>query len=359
MKKLSRFLSSCATPALLFLLLAVSCVTPFQPEVATMPRALVVDGQITDQPGPHYVRLTRTADYTNAALNLVEIGATLVITDNLNNRQPLTETADKGTYATPAGFRGVAGRTYTLSIQTADGKRYESAPELLRAPVPIKKLYYEYRQNPLSIAVNDVHGWDVYADLDDPKETDNYYRWSWVHYNQIYACRTVSPPGQDNVFLDYPCCTNCWEIVRCNGCININSDALINGNTLSRQSIVRVPYTSSSRYYLEVEQQHLSKGAFEFLNSAKKLTQSTGGLFDPAPAALRGNVRSLASPEELVFGYFGAAGVTVMPLYVDRRDIRVSPPAQRQVDFGQPSRACVVCENNSFRTPNRPRWWEF
>ncbi|RYF63040.1 MAG: DUF4249 family protein, partial [Cytophagaceae bacterium] len=49
---------------LLCVLLMVSCVTEFQPDPVSIPPSLIIDGQITDQPGPYTIKLTRTADYS-------------------------------------------------------------------------------------------------------------------------------------------------------------------------------------------------------------------------------------------------------------------------------------------------------
>jgi len=127
----------CSYLTLLFSLLLLSCVTEYQPDTVSLPPALVVEGQITDQPGPYTVRLTRTADYSYKTLNLLETGAVVSIEDNQGNRETLREQAPGGVYQTRVGgIQGVAGRTYKLTIQTKSGTRYESVPELITAAPP-------------------------------------------------------------------------------------------------------------------------------------------------------------------------------------------------------------------------------
>ena len=100
-------------PLLLFPLLVLSCVTEFQPDTVSLPPSLVVEGQITDQPGPYTVKLTRTADYSYKAINLLETGAVVSIEDDQGNRETLREQAPGGVYQTrDAGIQGVAGRSY-------------------------------------------------------------------------------------------------------------------------------------------------------------------------------------------------------------------------------------------------------
>lgn len=336
---------------------AVSCVTEFQPNTVSIPSALIVEGQITNQAGPYTVKLTRTADYSYKSLNFLEYGATVVIQDDQGNRETLTELASGGFYRTSAnGIRGVAGRSYTLSIQTKDGLRYESTAELLQSAPPIKKLYYEYTVEGESFVFAKNQGWNVYLDMQDPETPGNYYRWDWAHYEPIDVC--FKKEQLDGSLTGLLCCSPCWDIERCYNCININSDANVNGNEISRQFVMRVPYKSQSRYYLEVQQQAISKGAYTFWKSVKQLTSNTGGLFDAAPQSVQGNVRCVSDPSVMVFGYFGATGVSELAINVDRRGGQGVPEVSYPVRIPDQS-PCYVCENSLYRTPNQPRWWSY
>ncbi|MBD2703233.1 DUF4249 domain-containing protein [Spirosoma sp. BT702] len=346
------------TPLLLFIFLMVACVTEFQPDAVSIPPSLIVEGQITDQPGPYSVKLTRSADYSYTSLNLLETGATVTIEDNLGNRETLKETtAGGGIYQTSAtGIRGVVGRSYKLTIQTKAGKKYESEPEVLPPSVPIQKLYYEYTKEAGVINTAKSQGWNVYIDAKDPETTGNYYRWDWVSYEFTAVCYQRELPN--GTLTGLGCCSNCWNINRCYTCINVTSDVNVNGNAIGRQFIMRVPYKSKGRYYLEVQQQSISKGAYEFWKSVKGLVNNTGGLFDTAPATVRGNLRCTNDPATAVYGYFGATGLSEQYINVDRSDGEGVPDLDPIVNIPQPS-ACVVCENSIYRTPNQPRWWQF
>ena len=328
------------------------CVSEYQPKTKSIPPTLVVEGSVTDQAGPYTVKLTQTADYTQAGINLLETGATVTIEDNTGLRETLTESSP-GTYQTKAtGIRGTAGRTYTLTIVTKDGKRYESSAELLTAAPPITSLYAEYRQDPTALTIENREGWDVYLDTKDPETPNDFYRWEWTHYEAISICQVVESAGQ--LPLAFSCCTACWDITRCYTCVNIKSDVNINGNTLSRQLITRAPYTNRTPYYIEVQQQRLSKAGFAFWQSVKGLVQQNGGLFDTAPATVRGNLRCTSSPEVAVYGFFGATGISEAYLYVDRSNAQ-GQPSTTIYDY---SITCAVCANSSYRTSTKPRWWK-
>lgn len=340
--------------------LLASCVTDYQPAPVSTAPSLVVEGQITDQPGPYIVRLSRTADYTLRSLNLLETGATVSIEDDQGTKETLTEQPPGGVYQTRAnGIRGVAGRSYKLVIQTKAGKRYESDAELLRAAPPILKLYTEYRNEPGLTPALRKQSWDVYLDTKDPEAPGNFYRWDWTHYEAVFACRkTLLSSGL--AYTGISCCTPCWDITRCYNCISVSSDVNINGQAISRQYIMTAPYTSTNPYYVEVQQQAISKGAYEFWKSVKQLVNNTGGLFDAAPASIRGNVHALTNPNEGVYGYFGATGLSEQYLYIDRSNGQGKPDLDLPVNIPFPTNpACVVCENSLYRTPNKPRWWVY
>lgn len=337
-----------------------SCITPFQPDTVRVEPMLIVDGQITDQPGPYTVRLTRTSDYSIKSVNLLEPGATVVIADNLGNQETLNEQSPGGVYQTSAsGLRGVPGRRYTLTIQTRAGKRYVSESEVMPAAPPIQKLYYESNYAPATGIASQRQTWAVYLDTKDPDTLGNYYKWNWTHYEMPTACKKTFV-ASGNYYTGISCCSDCWDITRCYTCVNINSDANINGKAISRQPITDVPFTSFSRYYLEVEQQALSKSAYQFWKRVQQLTGNTGGLFDVAPSSVPGNMKCTTTPGEPVYGYFGAVGISVSYLYVDRSTGQGGPNLDLPTVIPYPTNpSCIVCENSLYRTPNKPRFWTY
>ncbi|GAB3336050.1 hypothetical protein GCM10027299_45680 [Larkinella ripae] len=346
-------------PLLVLLLgLVSSCLTPYQPDTQTIGRSIVVEGMITDQPGPYTVTLSYTADYTFTGLNLNVRGATVILSDNAGNQEVLLENQPGSYQTSAAGMRGISGRSYKISINTTDGRQYESAPELLKAAPPISQLTYEYQYNPFATTNDKRNTWDVYLDTKDPESSGDYYRWTWKNYEFTAACFVSDDANSEGIFTGLPCCTSCWDINQCySNCINVSSDAAVNGKAINRQLVLSVPFTSRGIYYVEVEQQSISEGAFRFFNSVRKLVNNTGGLFDSAPATVGGNVRCVSHPDEPVYGYFGASGISVMPLKVDRSKDAVGFPVFKRIQTN-PLAPCIACVESPFRTPQKPRWWD-
>ncbi|HEV7350158.1 DUF4249 domain-containing protein [Telluribacter sp.] len=358
------------TPALNFtrltgwcLMLLAGCITPYDGEIKEVPPGIVVQGSITNEPGPYVVRLTTPANYTYAGLNLAIQKAIVYITDEQGNRENLVEKTP-GEYHTQS-LRGEVGKTYQLHIE-ANGKKYQSRPETIRPVSNIDRIYDESYRTIDPVTNRDIlGGWRVFIDTKDPAESGNYYRWNSVHYKQALFCGAQRDRYGNPVYGLYCCSTNCWDIVRCTGpnCINLANDALINGKNISRQMVAEVPVGCLDRYYLEIEQQALSREAYQFWNSVKRMMQNTGGVFDVTPSAIPGNITCLTNPDEDVFGFFGAIGVERVGYYVDRTGADRSNcepefPLPPSGAGGMPP-PCETCTESLYRTTKTPRFWQF
>jgi hypothetical protein len=125
-----------------------SCKELYDYNVETTGDYLVVEGMITDDPGPYTVTLSKAVAYSND-LRLYnynpgyETGAAVTIKSDKGEDVLLYE--DKtipGRYATrQEDLTGEVGHTYWLSIQTKDGVVYESYPSLLSGKPDIPNLY--------------------------------------------------------------------------------------------------------------------------------------------------------------------------------------------------------------------------
>ena len=344
---------------LLLLLLAVSCVTEFQPDSISIPAALIVEGLITNQPGPYFVKLTRTADYSYKSLNLLETGASVTISDDLGNKETLREASTGGTYQTSAtGIQGIVGRTYKVTIRTRNGEQYESDPEQLKGAPAIDRIYAEYRYDAEYASNNGkANGWDLYVDTKDPETPGDFYRWDWAHYEFTDVCQTI-PSG--STLIGIPCCSNCWDITRCYiNCINIMSDVNINGHSISRQLIERIPYDAATPYYVEITQQSLSLGVYTFFKTAQQQVANAGGLFDAAPGSIGGNIHSATDVSTRAYGYFGAVGTSTGYILVDRSNAMGRPVSTKDPVNVNSLAPCATCVNSQYRTPTQPRWWRF
>jgi hypothetical protein len=299
-----------------FLLLAgtVACIDEVNfPLRAVTPR-LVVEGLITNQKPPYKVQLTFT-DSKQGRRALTEAngvsGAVVSIADDQGNSTRLTD-FQLGTYlTTDTTFVGVVGRSYTLSVQLPDGRRYASKPEQLTAVPQITRVFYEVNDRE-GIAEN--AGINVFVDVQDPAETKNYYRWSAYGY----SLRQSTGVCCDFVFEGCPRCkTRCW-MRNDNLAANIMSDELINGNPIVRQFVYFSPLRTRGPHLVEVSQYSLTAEAYRFWQRYEEQRIRTGSILDPLPEPIEGNVANADNPNEVALGYFGASSLV-------RQRIRTDP----------------------------------
>lgn len=106
---------------ILSLFLLTSCEKEIDLDLADKSGNIVIEGNITDQPGPYYVKITKSVAFTQTNQYPAVTGAEVILSDNTGQTETLQYVGD-GKYRTSA-FTAVTGRTYTLKVQ-AEGKQY-------------------------------------------------------------------------------------------------------------------------------------------------------------------------------------------------------------------------------------------
>lgn len=101
---------------------------------------IVIEGTITDQPGPCLVKIAQTTDYYNPDSIPTISGAQVQISDNAGQVEILTEISP-GIYKTKV-LKGVPGRTYTLTV-SHENEIYQAVSTMSEA-IEIDSLYYTY-----------------------------------------------------------------------------------------------------------------------------------------------------------------------------------------------------------------------
>jgi len=106
---------------ILSLFLLTSCEKEIDLDLDDKSGNIVIEGNITNQPGPYIIRITKSVAFTQNNQYPAVTDAQVVVSDNTGQTEILQYVGD-GKYITTA-FTGVTGRTYTLKIQ-AEGKQY-------------------------------------------------------------------------------------------------------------------------------------------------------------------------------------------------------------------------------------------
>lgn len=155
-------------------LLLSSCKKIVTLKLNNVPAAIVIQGEVTDQPGPYFVTINQPVDFY-ADNNFPPVtGASVEISSSGGQDEALVEITP-GIYSTQL-LQGYPGVTYNLSV-TYQGVNY-TATSTMPQPVPLDSITYQissgFGRTQISAVVN----------FQDPAGVPNYYQ--FVEYiNQV------------------------------------------------------------------------------------------------------------------------------------------------------------------------------
>jgi hypothetical protein len=125
-----------------FLVSLISCEKVINLQLNDASPRVVIQGNVYDQPGPYYVKISKSVTFDESNTYPPVTGATVEITDNVNQTEVLTESLP-GTYKT-SKLRGIPGRNYSLSVKTGSDT-YRSVATM-PAAVSIDSIYFAPNQ---------------------------------------------------------------------------------------------------------------------------------------------------------------------------------------------------------------------
>lgn len=237
---------------------AVSCTKVIDVKLDNTEPAVVIEGSITDVPGPHTITVTQTTNVDKNNNFPPVTGATVTLTDNSSVDEVLTEVSP-GVYQTSA-LAGVPGKTYTLTV-TVNGKTY-AASSTMPQKVPFDSLGLKELQTPGGKELFPV----VY--YTDPKGIGNSYR----------AVEYINGEKVDEMFIE--------------------TDEFIDGKTREAVLFTRGDeYDLHSNDLVEVEVLCIDKNVYKYF---EELSEVSGSSDIAAPANPSSNISNGA------LGYFSA-----------------------------------------------------
>jgi len=228
---------------------------------------MVIEGNITDQPGPYAVYLSQTVNFSETNVFPPVTGANVIISDNLGNTEMLTESSS-GKYVTSV-LHGTPGRTYSLSV-TANGKTY-TASSTMPNPVNIDTL------------VNKKEGFG--------------HEMSW-------SARFLDPAGKDNYYALFLKINN---VIQSN--FSSTDDHLRDGDTIDMRIPIPRDLTLKSGDSVNVILESIDQNVREYFRLLRQLNRN--GIQSAPPANPVNNLTGGA------LGYFSA--------HADRKKILVIP----------------------------------
>lgn len=284
-----------------------ACVDSFSPNITKYEEVFVVDGELTNLPGPYVVKLSKSYKLNQKTGEPVK-GAQLKILENTGLEVELSEISD-GTYSTTNNpFQGVIGNSYKLQIKLND-ETYESDFETLKTPIPIDSVYWEYQ-----VHDNQQDGIQLLLDTHDPTNSTHYYAWYLYETWKFIVPIDVAKQPDWKVCYEYKKSTN----------FNIASSARRNNDIIERQPLIFC-HEETNRLYIRyttmVRQYALTEPSYKFLKDIIAVNQNQGSLFDPTPSTIIGNIKNLKNKDLPVLGYFLVAGASEKRIFIDRKEL--------------------------------------
>jgi hypothetical protein len=294
---------------------------------------LVVDGNISSGDSTT-ITLSRTVGLDSNSRAKPELGATVIIESAGGTSFSLTGKANGKYVSAPLNLS--VGEKYSLKITTSNGRKYASDFVPVKNSPAIDSIRTSIKSDGLQISV-DTH---------DGTNSSKYYRWEYIETYQIQsAFRSLFIVVQNTGIpaippdFQYPrtgnqVIYNCWR--------NDTSNLIITGTSakLSTDKISDAPIALllpsaeqlRFRYSILVKQYTITVDAFNYFELLKKNTEQIGGIFDPQPSELTGNLHCTTNPNEPVIGYVTVGQVTQKRIFVDKADLPASWKAETPYD---------------------------
>lgn len=287
---------------MIFLVLLAGCVEPYPPPgIKPDSQFVVVDAFLNATSQTINVKLTRSVPLDDKENSTAETNAVIFLEEENGSKIQLDELGG-GSYAKTTPLNPVS--RYRISLTLQSGKAYFSDYTKIRKVPPI---------DAINIATTD-YGLAFQVSAHDPAGKTNYYMWqydeTWEYTSAYQSSYTVDPALHYPLYRDEDI-YHCWQNASSTE-ILIASTARLNEDVVSRFALTVIPKGSAKlnhKYSILVKQIALDEPAFQYWQLLKKNTESLGGLFDPLPSQVQGNIYSQTDPGETVLGYFSASAV--------------------------------------------------
>lgn len=310
----------------------------------------VIDGFISDNPGPYTISISKgfslNADslirtpVENAKVTLFADGG---VEESFIEKEP-------GIYITGGIIRGQVGNSYHIRVETSDGNIFESEPDKLSPVGELEEIRYEFeartRVEPFGEIAANV--FNIYVDADAGSGSENFVRWKFkgtykvithpaLHYTWVppytpyknpFPCSgyiLVNGPAGSGGLLeqigDCTCC-ECWA-AHYEPSPQLSDTQLISNNQFKNIKVGEVPISNATlndKYLVEVEQMSLSRKTFDFFRLVRTQKESSSSLFQPPSGEIRGNIKSLNSSNQVI-GIFWATSLKKKSIFIYPTDV--------------------------------------
>lgn len=323
---------------------------------------VVVDGDFTDSPGPHQVRLTRPNKFAFSKFEFIRDAAVYILDDVGNKAQYHLQFLPGDTFyeLPPGAMPAVPGRLYHLEIVMPNGRTYRSHPQSLPQKVESDSLIVEGRIVPrvsgTDLVVEDERAYLTVRTTVPAGANDVYLRWDAhcvYYFPELVQSGPLPPPTKQCYVSDYFNLQNI-PLLRLQNQVGKTVDFEI-GSKLVDQAF-------GNSLYFNVVQRSISAEAFKFWEGFAKVANPQGTVFDPPPGEVRGNIFNPNDPAEVPLGYFEVASVDTLRRKIFNGDLGqtyyVLPPCDPNQYESYSKSECFDCLILKNSTTAKPTWWK-
>jgi len=310
---------------IVYILLVMVSITACKKQLSIVPSAkvtsyLVVDGNISSGDST-IITLSRTVNLDSNSRSKPELGAIVTIESSAGASYKLNAKPNGAYVSAPLNLS--TKEKYSLKITTSNGSSYASDFVPVKNAPAIDSIITTIKNDGLQIGV-DTH---------DGTNSSRYYRWTYTETYQIQSAFrslfiVVQNPAAPPPDYQYPrtgnqVIYNCWRSDTSNTIIT-GTSAKLSTDKINAASITLLPSNAERlkfRYSILVKQYAITADAFNYFELLKKNTEQIGGVFDPQPSELTGNLHCINNPGEPVIGFLTVGNVAQKRIFVDRTEL--------------------------------------
>jgi Domain of unknown function (DUF4249) len=357
----------------------MSCVERIEFDAPPASLLTIVEGSISDSPGPYIVRISRGLALAENSTSTIPLkNAKIKLFDDNGNLEDFKEISP-GVYQTVGKMIGEVNRSYHIIVETPEGKIFESEPEKLNPVGDLENIRFEFEDRTTVKKFGEVTSdvFNIYANGKAADINENYLRWRFtgtykiVNFPELHETSTPpytpyknpwpcsgyiivpGPPGSGGLlekFDECSCCT-CWadqyEAFPQVSDVQFVKNGQFNNVKVGEVAINNIVF--EDKYLVLVEQMSLSKKGYDFFKLIRTQKEGASNLFQPPAGEIRGNMKSV-NGSDLIVGLFWATSVKKKAIFIYPNEIPYSLPP-KNLD----TNPCTNYENSS---TTKPAFWE-
>jgi hypothetical protein len=323
-----------------FLILALACREPFDPEITQQSvSALVVEGYLDTEGLKSELLLSRTVSVDATTTFAPEIGARVTLFDENGRTYSLAE-QDPGNYVIAQNMP--EDMEYRLEIELRTGELFESEP--IRPIVTPEIIDAGF--------LRDEEGVEVFVTTQGNENADDFL-WTFEE-TWIYRPRIRTPFIYDPRISNVRNRTEAERIDLCfktedNPDILLETSSRFQDQVVFRKTITEIPQGDErlqERYSILISQKAIDADAVQFWETLKRNTEDIGSIFSPLPSQISGNIKGVGNSIPVV-GQISMGVVKQKRIYINLTD--VSPWGYIDPEFND----CVIGAD-AVRIPDYP-----